>query len=327
MSFPFGVSFDGFVTVREAIDTAKRAEACGARSLWIAEHMGYRESFVTATAMGLATAKARIFPTSVSPYLRHPTPTAMAIASLAEMLPGRYGIAIGVGNPLYLRESGREVDKPVKALRDYVAALRALLGGESVQQEGHTFTLRGARLAFTPEPPPPVYLTPMGPQMLRLSGEIGDGLVLSAGLTPAFVAKSLAIAADGARAKGRDAAQVRKTGYIYFIGGGPLSEQRLKIRQKLAFLFRNENIRENIASSGLPIDQEAIMAANARRDAATALSLVPEEAADRFAIVGDAAQCRRSIDAYLEAGLDELILSLAGTAEDRMRSLDLVASL
>ncbi len=326
MSFPFGVSFDGFATVRDAVETAKRAEACGARSLWIAEHMGYRESFVTATAMGLATAAARIFPTSVSPYLRHPTPTAMAIASLAEMLPGRYGVAIGVGNPLYLRESGREVDKPVRALRDYVAALRALLRGESVQQEGHTFTLKGARLAFTPSPPP-VYLTPMGPQMLRLSGEIGDGLVLSAGLTPEFVARSLAIADEGARAKGRDPAQVRKTAYLYFIGGGPLAEQRLKIRQKLAFLFRNENIRDNIASSGLPIDQEAIMAANARRDAATALSLVPEEAADRFAIVGDAAHCRRCIDAYLAAGLDELILSLAGSAEDRLRSLDLVASL
>ena len=49
-AIPFGVSFDGFVPVREAVEVARRAEAAGARSFWIAEHLGYREAFVTATA-------------------------------------------------------------------------------------------------------------------------------------------------------------------------------------------------------------------------------------------------------------------------------------
>ena len=65
-----------------------RADAAGARSFWIAEHLGYREAFVTATAIALATEKARILPTAISPYLRHPTPMAMALATLAELVKG-----------------------------------------------------------------------------------------------------------------------------------------------------------------------------------------------------------------------------------------------
>ena len=39
-----GVSFDGFVTTGEAIALAQRAVEMGARSLWVAEHLGYREA-------------------------------------------------------------------------------------------------------------------------------------------------------------------------------------------------------------------------------------------------------------------------------------------
>jgi alkanesulfonate monooxygenase SsuD/methylene tetrahydromethanopterin reductase-like flavin-dependent oxidoreductase (luciferase family) len=99
------------------------------------------------------------------------------------------------------------------------------------------------------------------------------------------------------------------------------------MKEKLAFLFRNDKIRENLEFSGLKVDQEAVMAAIAKRDVASAMKLVPEEAIDALTITGDAAECRRRIDAYLNAGLDEIVLSLVGSAEDRMRSLDLLATL
>jgi 5,10-methylenetetrahydromethanopterin reductase len=325
--FPFGVSFDGFVPVRDAVATAQAAEDCGAHSFWIAEHLGYRESITTTTAIALATRSARVFPTALSPYLRHPMPTAMAISTLAELVPGRCGVAVGIGNPMYLRESGIEVEKPVGAIRDYVAALRALMQAAPVAQEGSTFALRGARIAFAPPERAPVYLAPMGPQMLKLSGAIADGLVLSAGLSIAFIRDSLGIASEEAKAKGRGPAALRKTAYVYFIAGGDLMDQRTKVRQKLAFLFRNENLRENIRASGLPIDHDAIISANSRRDAEAALALVPEEAVDAFAIAGSKQDCAKRAQSYLDAGLDEIILSLVGTQEDRTRSLSVLREL
>lgn len=324
---PFGISFDGFATVRDAVELARRAEAAGSRSFWIAEHLGYREAFVTATAIALGTSSGKVIPTAISPYLRHPMPMAMALASLGELVPGRVAVAAGVGNPMFLRESGLEPEKPIEAMRDYVHALRALFAAEAVQQEGRTFRLAGARVAFKTDLPIPIYIAAMGPQMLTLTGRIADGVVLSAGLSTASVKRALATVDEGARAEGRDPTVLGKSSYIYFLAGGEAADTRLRVREKLAFLFRNAAIKENLVNSGLELDHEAIMAAVARRDLGAAALLVPDEAVDLFSISGDVATCRRRVREYRDAGLSEIVLSLVGTTEDRMRSLEHVSTI
>ena len=51
----------------------------------------------------------KIVPTAISPFLRHPVPTAMALATIAEASPGNVALAIGVGNPMFLGESGLSI--------------------------------------------------------------------------------------------------------------------------------------------------------------------------------------------------------------------------
>ncbi len=106
MTVRVGVAFDGFVSTGEAIELAERAVAAGAHSLWVAEHLGYREAIATCMAFALKAPGPLLVPTAVSPYLWHPTPTAMAMATLDEVAPGRVAIAVGTGNPLFLQESG-----------------------------------------------------------------------------------------------------------------------------------------------------------------------------------------------------------------------------
>src|SRR5436190_19360758 len=107
-----GVNFDGFIPTGEAIALAQRAVAAGAGSLWVAEHLGYREAIATCMAFAIKAPGPMLVPTAVSPYLWHPTPTAMAMATLDEVAPGCGAIAVGTGNPLFLAESGRSVEKP-----------------------------------------------------------------------------------------------------------------------------------------------------------------------------------------------------------------------
>jgi 5,10-methylenetetrahydromethanopterin reductase len=318
----FGVSFDGFAPIREAVSVAQRAEELGASSFWIAEHLGYREAFCTATAIAMHTRTGRIVPTAISPYLRHPMPMAMALASLDELVPGRVGIAVGVGNPMFLKESGFIAEKPVAAMRDYLGALSGLLTGEAQERRGETFSLAGAKLAFTAPEPIPLYVAAMGPAMLRLSGAVADGVVLSAGLSTSYSKHQLDAVSKAASDAGRDPDKVRKASYVYFMvdPGGP--EARETVREKLAFLFRNDKIRENLEWTGLKIDHEAIMAAVARRDLAAAAKLVPDEAIDELTIFGDASTCRRRFREYLDAGLQEIVLLLAGSKEQRLNSLE-----
>src|SRR4030081_1068726 len=136
MPVRIGVNFDGFVTTGEAIALAQRAVAAGASSLWVAEHLGDREAIATCMAFALRTPGPMLVPTAVSPYLWHPMPTAMAMATLDEVAPGCAAIAVGPGNPLFLAESGRSVDKPVRAVREFTQALRRLWSGEPAHVEG-----------------------------------------------------------------------------------------------------------------------------------------------------------------------------------------------
>ena len=324
MAIPLGVAFDGFIPTGEAIDVARRAVDAGARSLWMAEHLGYREAALTCMAFALSTERAMLVPTAVSPYLWHPTPTAMAMATLAEAAPGRAALAVGVGNPLFLQESGKELAKPVRAVREFVDCLRGLWSGEAVHYNGEMFRLAGARMGFRPSSSIPIYIAAMGPEMLRLAGRLADGVVLSAGLSAGFVKRSLSLTAEAARKAGRDPGSLRKAGYLHFAVSEIGTDAINVLRGKLAFLLRNKFLAENIAFSGIPIDQEAIIAAVARRDMAEATRLVPDEAVEAFAVAGKPRHCLDRLQAFVEAGLEEPVLSILGESEDRALALRLV---
>lgn len=322
-----GISFDGFLPFGETVELAQRAVDAGADSLWMAEHLGYRQSLVCCTAFALQTRDAVVVPTAVSPYLWHPMAIAMALATIDEAAPGRAAIALGTGNPLFLQENGVAIEKPVRVMREFVEAVRGLLSGEPVDYQGETVRLAGARMMFTPAAPIPIFIAAMGEQMLKLSGRIGDGIVLSAGLSPEFARRSLALVAEGARKAGRDASKLRKAAYIYTAVSDDGRSAIAALRAKLAFVMRNKFITDNVEESGIDIDLEAIRSALARRDMDEAARLVPEEAVDAFACGGTLADCRQRLEKYLAAGIEEPVLVLVGEGSDREKPLALINEL
>jgi 5,10-methylenetetrahydromethanopterin reductase len=319
-----GVSFDGFISTSEAIALAQRAVAAGAGSLWVAEHLGYREAIATCMAFAVKAPGAMLVPTAVSPYLWHPTPTAMAMATLDEVAPGCAAIAIGAGNPLFLQESGRAVEKPVRATREFTQALRMLWAGEAVHVAGDFVTLNGARLAFKPSGPVPIYIAAIGPDMLGLAGRIGDGVVLSAGLSTDSVRQSIALCAEAAAEEGRDLSEFRHAGYLFFGVSHDANEAVDAVRQKLAFVMRNKFLGANIKASGIPIDQEAVIAAIARRDIEGATRLVPDAAVEAFGIAGTPRHCAKRLQDFIDAGIDEPVLGLLGSNENCLLALELM---
>lgn len=324
MTASVGISFDGFAPFAEARVLARRAVAAGARSLWMAEHLGYRQSMVSCMAYALDSGGATVVPTAISPYMWHPMPVAMAMATIDEAAPGRAAIALGTGNPMFLAENGLEIEKPVRVMREFVDALRALWSGEAVQYQGETLQLAGARMMFRPAGAIPIYIAAMGEQMLKLAGRIGDGVVLSAGLSADYAARSFALVADGAKAAGRDPASVRRAAYIYTVVSHDRRGAYDTLRGKLAFLLRNRFLAENVRASGIAIDQDAVMTAVAKRDLAAATRLVPDEAVEAFAMGGALADCRRRLQDYIAAGVDEPVLVVLGSEEERTMALDLM---
>jgi alkanesulfonate monooxygenase SsuD/methylene tetrahydromethanopterin reductase-like flavin-dependent oxidoreductase (luciferase family) len=97
-------------------------------------------------------------------------------------------------------------DKPVMIMRDYATAIKKLLAGQAVTYEGPGVRLREASIAAGATDVP-VYLAALGPQMLRLAGQVADGALLN-WATPGHVARSREQVAAGAAQAGRDPGSV-----------------------------------------------------------------------------------------------------------------------
>src|SRR3954470_12753253 len=162
----------------------------------------------------------------------------------------------------------------------------------------------------------------MGPDMLRLAGRIGDGVVLSAGLSTDSVRRSIAACAEGAAKDGRDIARLRRAGYLFFSVSHNVKEALDAVREKLAFVMRNKFLGANIKASGIPVDQEAVIAAIARRDIAGAAALIPDEAVEAFAIAGTPQHCSERLQDFIEAGINEPVLGPPGRKENCFPAVD-----
>lgn len=320
-----GIALDGMIPIGEMLDLARRAEARGVPELWMAEHMGHRDGLSSTMAFLAATRRIVVAPTAISVYSRHPMITAMTAATLEELAPGRTMLALASGNPRALGEMGLAVEQPITTTREYTAILRRLWAGEPVTFEGERFRLKEARLHIRLPGPIPVYVAAMGPRMLRVAGEIGDGVLLSAGLSAAYIRQSLDLVAAGAREAGRDPGSVAAAGFVLAAVADDGTAARREAKKMLAYLFRNRFIAENLAITGVNADRQAAADAAARGDWETAIALVPDEAVRQCAIAGTLAECRSQVAAFRAAGLARPILLAVGDARARELAIELAA--
>ena len=99
-------------------------------------------------------------------------------------------------------------DRPLRAMREIVATVRALLAGETVTFDGEFVHLDGVELDYVhQERRPkdvPIVIGATGMQMMRLAGEIADGALLNYLVSPAYNKTAVEALAEGAAKAGRD---------------------------------------------------------------------------------------------------------------------------
>lgn len=164
-------------------DAVLAAESSGLPELWIWEDCFRQSAFATVGA-ALAWTEALRIGIGIAPMpLRNVAATAMELATVERLFPGRLLPGVGHGVLDWMGQVGARVASPLTLMREYVPALRSLLAGEEVTAAGRYVTLEGVRLDYAPPTPPLVYAAAEGPKTLRLSGEVADGTVLDSGHT------------------------------------------------------------------------------------------------------------------------------------------------
>ena len=163
-------------------------EELGYRCLWYTDVRFGRECYLGLASVAARTERIMLGPGVTDPYTRHPAITAAAIATFDEMCKGRARLGLGVGGQGF-RELRLERPRPIAALRETVAMVRALLRGERVNSEGKIASLTNGRLTFAPPRERiPIYFATHGAQVSSLAGEIADGALIANTVHPGMLA-------------------------------------------------------------------------------------------------------------------------------------------
>jgi alkanesulfonate monooxygenase SsuD/methylene tetrahydromethanopterin reductase-like flavin-dependent oxidoreductase (luciferase family) len=182
----------------------RSAEAAGVEELWLWEDC-FREGAFASAAAALAWTERLRIGIGISPMpLRNVAMTAMEIATVERMFPGRLIPGVGHGVLSWMGQVGARVASPLTLMREYVPALRALLAGETVTTSGRYVNLDGVALDWPPVAAPPVLAAAEGPKTLALTGEVADGTVLTGGTGVAQVRAARELIAQGRAGAGRD---------------------------------------------------------------------------------------------------------------------------
>jgi 5,10-methylenetetrahydromethanopterin reductase len=144
-----GLLMLGDTPVQTMVERARLAEAVGYDTVWLADERFYREVYSCLTHFAGHTAKVLLGPCVTDPFSRHPTLTAMAIATLDEVSGGRGILGIGGGISGFA-ELGITRRKPARAIKETIEVIRALLCGGSVDFHGEVINLDQGRLSFVP---------------------------------------------------------------------------------------------------------------------------------------------------------------------------------
>ena len=163
---------------------ARRAEAAGVEELWVFEDC-FKESGIAALVAALAaTDRLRIGVGILPMPLRNVAITAMELATVERLFPGRARFGVGHGVLDWMGQVGRRVGSPLTLMQEYVPALQRLLAGEEVTTEGRYVRLDRVRLEWPPEGRVPVLAAGEGPRTISMTGTVADGTVLTTGTTP-----------------------------------------------------------------------------------------------------------------------------------------------
>lgn len=160
------------------VGVARAAEAAGIEEVWLWEDCFYASGIAPAAAILAATEHLGVGIGLLPVPLRAPTLTAMEIAAMARMFPGRFRPGLGHGILDWMGQAGVRVDSPLTLLREHLAAIGSLLRGEEVSTRGRYVTLDTVRLAYPPSVLPPLLVGGRGPRTLALGASHADGVIL-----------------------------------------------------------------------------------------------------------------------------------------------------
>jgi alkanesulfonate monooxygenase SsuD/methylene tetrahydromethanopterin reductase-like flavin-dependent oxidoreductase (luciferase family) len=186
-----GMCFDRAYPAGAIPDYARRLEAAGVQQLWVIEDCFFTAGVSLAASALAVTERLHVGLGILPAVARTAAMTAMEIATLAAIAPGRLTAGIGHGVQEWMAQMGVRPRSPLTALDEVITSVKRLLAGEEVTVDGEYVTLDRVRLEAPPSVVPPVIAGVQQERSLALAGRVADGVVLVEGAGPTYVGWAL----------------------------------------------------------------------------------------------------------------------------------------
>jgi 5,10-methylenetetrahydromethanopterin reductase len=319
--FQIGVMQLTMEPLDEMLASARVMDESGMDTVWLAEAypwwrkhgMEARSSTVVSALMAKETERLAIGWGIISPFTRHPVQVAMDARVVQEAAgPERFLLGFGTSK-IFLNNTKQQTNRTLGPMRDAVAIVKGVLGGEAFDYDGDTWSADVPALqdeAQAPRDVPPVYVAATAPKMQALAGEIADGCLTPSITTPPFVRYTrenvgadidigctivASIAED--RAAGRDGARE--------IAGMYLANKVQNIQGSADTLLDLAGIEQD--------EIRPVAEAMERGGRLAAKEQVTDELLDKCKpIAGTPEDCIAAIEEYRDAGCTHVMLELWG---------------
>ena len=304
----FGLLTFADLSLAEMVELARVGEELGYRRVYTTESLTDTLAIDLALALGTETIEVGSF-VALIPY-RHPLIAAQAAMTIAELSGGRFRLGLGAGHDSRNQALGAPAGLAEEDLRDYLAAVRAILGGE-----GQHFypglprqTYQGVRLDFrTSRHSIPIGLAAVGPRMAELGGELADAVLMylvAKGNLPEMRRRMT----TGAERAGRAAAAVEMVIGIHVFCSEDEALARDRAREALSYWVGLEAYNRSLRRAGFVAEADAIAAAHRDADHLALAAAISDAVIDEFCLVGSPARCQEGIADLGEAGVDFISL-------------------
>jgi alkanesulfonate monooxygenase SsuD/methylene tetrahydromethanopterin reductase-like flavin-dependent oxidoreductase (luciferase family) len=285
----------------QALERAKLADELGYASINVT-HINARDSLTVLAAYAAHTTRARLGTGVIPIYTRTPASMAQTAATVDEFSGGRLNLGLGVSHrPVVEAWFGQTLDKPVTEMREYHAIVRAILDGSEIPagEKWHT----QMALGMDPRPDLPILISGLSPRMLRLAGEVADGVVLWL-CNPSYIRD---VVVPEVRA-GREKAGKTLDGFdiVAAVPAAHVDDPEVAwaaMRRDLLTYFGLPFYRAMIQRSGFGEDIERFDAAAASGDRDGMQNAISTEFLQLLTAVGDEAGVRAGVQRYLDAGV------------------------
>jgi 5,10-methylenetetrahydromethanopterin reductase len=281
------------------VDLSKSVEDNGLAGVFMTE--AGNDSLAYCLGIGPHTRTIKLGTAITNIYLRHPALLANEAAAVHEFTGGRFILGLGTGHKEMNTILGIEMGEPMVKMREVVTALRKAIDG------GRTGPKVTSKL--------PIYLAGVSRPMVKLAGEIADGVIFNF-FPPARVKQALGELAEGAKTANRNLSEVEPTLFATAFISDDLEAARRPARKLLSRYGALRYYGNMLANAGFRSEIEGIRAAG--RDEPKAMAAVSDNMIDSALLVGPESRIRERLAELAAPGLGTVIVFVNPVNEDRV---------